>query len=71
MCIRDSIDPDVHKASQKVYDKICRYAQHLSLIHILRVKILGKHTGGQRSAASVGAERCPPGTSAPRRGSST
>ena len=25
----DCIDPDVHKASQKVYDKICRYAQHL------------------------------------------
>ena len=25
----DCIGPDVHKASQKVYDKICRYAQHL------------------------------------------
>ena len=25
----DCIEPDVHKASQKVYDKICRYAQHL------------------------------------------
>ena len=23
----DCIGPDVHKASQKVYDKICRYAQ--------------------------------------------
>ena len=25
----DCIDPDVHKASQNVYDKICRYAQNL------------------------------------------
>ena len=25
----DCIGPDVHKASQKVYDKICRYAQNL------------------------------------------
>ena len=25
----DCIDPDVEKATQKIYDKICRYAENL------------------------------------------